>query len=78
MKHSWDDNEYDSYQAYLIRLWPTKREGVRDYWISLRNVATDDSQEFPDLKQFISFYNPKKINQLLFIPVTMSQRHPYE
>lgn len=60
MKQSRGDKEYGPYQAYLIRLWPSKREGVGDTWVSLQNIATDDRQEFPILKQFM-----KKFSTLL-------------
>jgi len=60
VKRSRDDEEYGPYQAYMIRLWPTKREGVSDCWISLQDVATGNRQEFPNLKQFFSFIQTQK------------------
>ncbi len=60
VEHNGDDKEYVPYQAYLIRLWPTRRERVRDYWISLQNVATGEREEFPSLEQFISFIETQK------------------
>ena len=66
MDFNGDDKEYDPYQAYLIRLWPTKREGVRDHWVSLLNIATGDRREFPDLKQFISYIQTQKDQSVSF------------
>jgi hypothetical protein len=55
MKGNRGDREFLPYRAYLIRLWPTKRDGINDYRVSVQNVATGDRHEFLDLKQFIYF-----------------------
>lgn len=60
MNRSRGDKEFVPSQAYLIRLWPTRREGVSDYRVSLQDVATGDRREFPKLKQFISFLLSQK------------------
>ena len=66
MDFNGENKEYGSYRATLIRLWPSKREGVRDTWVSLQNVATGGRQEFPNLKQFISFIQTQKDQSLSF------------
>ncbi|MGD8584419.1 MAG: hypothetical protein PVH65_00785 [Chloroflexota bacterium] len=57
---SGDDREFTPYQVYLIRLWPTRREGVEDYRVSLQDVATGDHREFPTLNQFVVFIQGHK------------------
>ena len=66
MNRSRGDKEFIPSQSYLIRLWPTKREGVSDYRVSLQDVATGDRQQFPDLKQFISFIKTQKDQSAFF------------
>lgn len=73
-----DDKEYGPYQATLIRLWPAKREGVRDTWVSLQNVATGDRQEFPNLKQFMKKFSTLLIGStfvFLFLLLACSTVH---
>jgi hypothetical protein len=43
------------YQAFLIRLWPTRRGGVADYRVSLQSVATGRQTEFPDLNSLADY-----------------------
>jgi hypothetical protein len=66
VKRSRGDQEYEPYQAYLIRMWLTKREGVRNYWVSPQNIATGERQEFPNFKQFISFIQTQKDQSVSF------------
>jgi hypothetical protein len=73
-----DDKEYGPYQATLIRLWPAKREGVRDTWVFLQNVATGDRQEFPNLKQFMKKFSTLLIGStfvFLFLLLACSTVH---
>lgn len=44
------------YQAYLIRLWPSRRGGVQRCRISVQNVATGRRQEFRDLQSLLAFF----------------------
>ena len=44
------------YEAYLIRLWPTRRGGVQRFRISVQNVATGERQEFRDLQSLLTFF----------------------
>jgi len=43
------------YCVYLIRLWPTKREGVAGCRVSLQYVATGQRKELPDLESLHAF-----------------------
>ena len=43
------------YQAYLIRLWPTRRGGVAGCRVSLQCVATGQRKNFPDLDRLVAF-----------------------
>jgi hypothetical protein len=59
------DQEFQPYQAYVIRLCPTSRQGVTDYRVSLQDVATGDRREFPTLGQFICFIQSHKVANTL-------------
>ena len=43
------------YQAYLIRLWSTRRGGVDGCRVSLQFVATGLRTNFPDLESLLAF-----------------------
>ena len=43
------------YCAYLIRLWPTKRQGVAGCRVSLQCVASGQRKNFPDLQSLLAF-----------------------
>jgi hypothetical protein len=43
------------YQAYLIRLWPTRRQGLAGCRVSLESVATGRQKNFPDLESLFAF-----------------------
>jgi len=45
------------YQAYLIRLWRTRRRGMADYRVSLQCVTTGQRSEFPDLNSLADFFS---------------------
>ena len=43
------------YCVYLIRLWPTKRQGVTGCRVSLQSVDSDQREDFPDLESLLTF-----------------------
>ena len=43
------------YNAYLIRLWPTRREGVAGCRVSLESVADGQRSDLPDLESLFVF-----------------------
>ena len=43
------------YRAFMIRLWPTMRQGVDDYRVSLQEVSSGDRLELPDLASLLTF-----------------------
>ena len=43
------------YQAYLIRLWPTRRQGLAGCRVCLESVATGRQKNFPDLESLLAF-----------------------
>jgi hypothetical protein len=43
------------YHAYLIRLWPSKRNGLAGHRVSLESVATGERKNFPDLESLFAF-----------------------
>jgi len=49
------DQEFVPYQAYLIRLWPTRREGVTGCRVSLERVGSGQRFNFPDLESLFIF-----------------------
>jgi hypothetical protein len=55
MNRSGGDQEFVPYQAYLIRLWPTRREGVAGCCVSLERVGSGQRFNFPDLESLFIF-----------------------
>ncbi len=43
------------YYAYLLRLWPTKRNGLAGHRVSLESVTTGERKNFPDLESLHAF-----------------------
>ena len=54
------DREFVPYQAYLIRLWPTRRGGEIDYRVSVQDVATGYHKDLPDLISLLFFLQDQK------------------
>jgi hypothetical protein len=48
------------YQAYLLRLWPTKRNELAGYRVSLQSVATGEQRDFADLKSLFVFLQAQR------------------
>jgi hypothetical protein len=44
------------YQAYLVRLWPTQRQGIGDYRVTTQDVASGERCDFPDLASLLAFW----------------------
>lgn len=44
------------YQAYLVRLWPTRRGGAVDYRVTVQSVATGERRCFPDLEGLLAYW----------------------
>lgn len=47
--------DYVPYQAYLIRVWPTRLEGVAGCRVSLRSVTTGECEDFAGLESLLAF-----------------------
>jgi hypothetical protein len=43
------------YCAYLIRLWPTRRQGMAGCRVSLQCVGSGQRKNFPDLESLHAF-----------------------
>jgi hypothetical protein len=56
--------KYIPHHAYLLRLWPTKRDGVADYRVSLEDVATSECKNFPDLESLLAFLKTQRDNSV--------------
>jgi hypothetical protein len=48
------------YHAYLIRLWPTKRNGLAGHRVSLESVTTGERKDFPDLESLHAFLKTRE------------------
>jgi hypothetical protein len=55
MKRGRDEKQFLPYQSYLVRLWPTRREGVAGCRVSLERVADGQHFDFPDLDSLFVF-----------------------
>jgi hypothetical protein len=49
------------YRAYLIRLWPTRRQGVAGCRVRLQCVTTGEQINFPDLDDLFSFLQAQAV-----------------
>jgi len=52
----------DAYRAYLVRLWPTQREGVADYRVTVQSAATDERREFANLEGLLAFWRTLRVS----------------
>jgi hypothetical protein len=52
--------DYVPYQAYLIRLWPTRHEGAADCRVSLHNISTGESETFAGLGDLLAFLKAQR------------------
>jgi hypothetical protein len=43
------------YQAYLVRLWPTRRAGLVKYRVTLDQIGAGDHRDFADLDGLVAF-----------------------
>jgi hypothetical protein len=43
------------YQAYLVRLWPTRRAGLVKYRVTLDTIGTGERCDFADLDGLVAF-----------------------
>jgi hypothetical protein len=46
----------ETYQAYLVRLWPTRRGGVPDYRVTVQSVGSGECEHFADLAGLLAFW----------------------
>lgn len=51
-----------TYQSYLVRLWPTQRDGVADYRVTVQSAATGERQHFPDLGSLLAFWQALRVS----------------
>ncbi len=54
------DREFVPYQAYLIRLWSTRRGGEIGTRVSVQEVATGTRKDLPDLNSLLSFLQEQR------------------
>jgi len=47
--------ESTPYQAYLVRLWPTRRAGLVKYRVTLDAIGGGDHRDFADLDGLVAF-----------------------
>ena len=53
--------DYVPYRAYLIRVWPTRREGAVDCRVSVHNVSTGESETFASLDGLLAFLETQRV-----------------
>ena len=47
--------DYVPYHAYLIRMWPARREGVVDCRVFAQNISTGERETFTGLQSLLVF-----------------------
>ena len=78
MERSRGDQEFVPYQSYLVRLWPTRREGVAGCRVSLERVADGQHFDFPDLDSLFVFLRTEVEEGALPRPTSNNPEEPDE
>jgi len=58
----------DEYQAYMLRLWRTQRQGMVEWCASLESPHTGERQSFASLEQLFAFLSERCQNQTAVAP----------
>lgn len=47
---------------YMLRLWPTRREGLSRYRVTLSDARTHEQLHFADIESLIKFLRDKELH----------------
>ena len=60
----WNDDESDSYQVYLLRLWRARCKGQWEWRASIESPGTGECQSFASLEQLPAYLEEQCARQV--------------